>query len=155
MDRVTAMILGAPSIREVIAFPKNRSAFCPLTGAPAPVAQQQLAELGLLDLGGSAALPGAEQKSDQIGSLSWVSRIGVKDDERISIATALKSAARLAGIVDTRAGDEEPLYSVVEPANHTRDGDEAKICPLALNGELLKNAPACKGDYFKVASIIE
>ena len=155
MDRVTAMILGAPSIREVIAFPKNRSAFCPLTGAPAPVAQQQLAELGLLDLGGSAALPGAEQKSDQIGSLSWVSRIGVKDDERISIATALESAVRLAGIVDTRAGDEEPLYSVVEPANYTRDGDEAKICPLALNGELLKNAPACKGDYFKVASIIE
>ena len=155
MDRVTAMILGAPSIREVIAFPKNRSAFCPLTGAPAPVAQQQLAELGLLDLGGSAALPGAEQKSDQIGSLSWVSRIGVKDDERISIATALESAARLAGIVDTRAGDEEPLYSVVEPANYTRDGDEAKICPLALNGELLKNAPACKGDYFKVAAVLE
>ena len=155
MDRVTAMILGAPSIREVIAFPKNRSAFCPLTGAPAPVAQQQLAELGLLDLGGSAALPGAEQKSDQIGSLSWVSRIGVKDDERISIATALESAVRLAGIVDTRAGDEEPLYSVVEPVNCTRDGDEAKICPLALNGELLKNAPACKGDYFKVAAVLE
>ena len=155
MDRVTAMILGAPSIREVIAFPKNRSAFCPLTGAPAPVAQQQLAELGLLDLGGSAALPGAEQKSDQIGSLSWVSRIGVKDDERISIATALKSAARLAGILDTRAGDEEPLYSVVEPANCTREGDEAKTCPLALNGELLKNAPACKGDYFKVAAVLE
>ena len=155
MDRVTAMILGAPSIREVIAFPKNRSAFCPLTGAPAPVAQQQLAELGLLDLGGSAALPGAEQKSDQIGSLSWVSRIGVKDDERISIATALKSAARLARIVDTRAGNEEPLYSVVEPANYTRDGGNAKICPLALNGELLKNAPACKGDYFKVAAVLE
>ena len=155
MDRVTAMILGTPSIREVIAFPKNRSAFCPLTGAPAPVAQQQLAELGLLDLGGSAALPGAEQKSDQIGSLSWVSRIGVKDDERISIATALKSAARLARIVDTRAGNEEPLYSVVEPANYTRDGGNAKICPLALNGELLKNAPACKGDYFKVAAVLE
>ena len=155
MDRVTAMILGAPSIREVIAFPKNRSAFCPLTGAPAPVAQQQLAELGLLDLGRSAALPGAQQKSDQIGSLSWVSRIGVKNDERISIATALKSAARLARIVDTRAGNEEPLYSVVEPANYTRDGDEAKICPLALNGELLKNAPACKGDYFKVAAVLE
>ena len=155
MDRVTAMILGAPSIREVIAFPKNRSAFCPLTGAPAPVAQQQLAELGLLDLGGSAALPGAEQKSDQIGSLSWVSRIGVKNDERISIATALKSAARLARIVDTRAGNEEPLYSVVEPANYTRDGGNAKICPLALNGELLKNAPACKGDYFKVAAVLE
>jgi len=80
---------------------------------------------------------------------------GVKNDERISIATALKSAARLARIVDTRAGNEEPLYSVVEPANYTRDGGNAKICPLALNGELLKNAPACKGDYFKVAAVLE
>ena len=155
MDRVTAMILGAASIREVIAFPKNRSAFCPLTGAPAPVARRQLAELGLLNLGESADLPGAEKKSDQIGSLSWVSRIGVGDDERLSITTALESAARLAGTVDARAGDEEPLYSVVEPANRTREGDEAKTSPLALNGELLKNAPACKGDYFKVAAVLE
>jgi aspartyl-tRNA synthetase len=46
LDRVAAMILGAPSIREVIAFPKKRSAFCPLTQAPAKVSPQQLAELG-------------------------------------------------------------------------------------------------------------
>ncbi|MEA1926708.1 MAG: aspartate--tRNA ligase [Candidatus Auribacterota bacterium] len=155
MDRVTAMILGAPSIREVIAFPKNRSAFCPLTGAPAPVARGQLAELGLLNQGESADLPGAEQKTDPIGSLSWVSRIGVEEKERPSITTALESAARLAGIVNGRGGDEEPLYSVVEPVNRTREGDEAKNSPLALDGELLKNAPACKGDYFKVAAVLE
>ncbi|MBU2497802.1 MAG: aspartate--tRNA ligase, partial [Proteobacteria bacterium] len=48
LDRVIAMILKTPSIREVIAFPKNRSAFCPLTQAPAFVEKQQLEELGLL-----------------------------------------------------------------------------------------------------------
>ena len=51
MDRVVAMILGTPSIRDVIAFPKNRSASCPLTGAPSQVARRQLSELGLLRLG--------------------------------------------------------------------------------------------------------
>ncbi|MFA5400108.1 MAG: aspartate--tRNA ligase [Dehalococcoidia bacterium] len=52
MDRTVSMILQTPSIREVIAFPKNRSAACPLTGAPSTVKREQLAELGLLNLGG-------------------------------------------------------------------------------------------------------
>ena len=60
MDRVVAMILGTPSIRDVIAFPKNRSASCPLTGAPSQVARRQLDELGLLRLG--ARLRREEQK---------------------------------------------------------------------------------------------
>ena len=41
------MILGTSSIREVIAFPKNRSAFCPLTKAPSYMDDSQLEELGL------------------------------------------------------------------------------------------------------------
>ena len=49
MDRVVSMILGTASIRDVIAFPKNRSASCPLTEAPSPVSDRQLAEAGLLD----------------------------------------------------------------------------------------------------------
>lgn len=50
MDRVVSMILGTDSIREVIAFPKNRKAFCPLSEAPSPVSRRQLSDLGLLDL---------------------------------------------------------------------------------------------------------
>jgi len=48
MDRVASMVLGTSSIREVMAFPKNRSAYCPLTDAPAMVPQKHLTELGLL-----------------------------------------------------------------------------------------------------------
>ncbi|HEX9910920.1 MAG TPA: aspartate--tRNA ligase, partial [Desulfatiglandales bacterium] len=47
LDRVIAMILKASSIREIIAFPKNRSAFCPLSEAPSFVESSQLKELGL------------------------------------------------------------------------------------------------------------
>lgn len=49
MDRVVSMILGTSSIRDVIAFPKNRSASCPLSEAPSPVSDRQLAEAGLLE----------------------------------------------------------------------------------------------------------
>lgn len=156
MDRVTAMILGTPSIRDVIAFPKNRSAFCPLSKAPSFVTRSQLAELGLLNLGGEKSLPGAEQESDPLDALAWVSRIGLTEAERPAIAAALKKAEMLAEEIDRNAGDEEPLFTVLEDIqNNGRPGDEARICPLATNGELLKNAPAIKGDYFKVANILE
>jgi aspartyl-tRNA synthetase len=47
LDRIVAQLAGRESIREVIAFPKAASGADPLTGAPAPVDQQQLRELGL------------------------------------------------------------------------------------------------------------
>ena len=45
LDRVTMLICGAQSIRDVIAFPKVQNASCPLTNAPDPVDAKQLAEL--------------------------------------------------------------------------------------------------------------
>lgn len=48
LDRIVAIMAGEESIREVIAFPKTQSAFCPLTEAPAEVDNIQLEELGIL-----------------------------------------------------------------------------------------------------------
>ena len=155
IDRVVAMILGTSSIREVIAFPKNRSAFCPLTQAPSEVAREQLAELGLLDMGGMQPLPGTGEQQDVVDLLSWVSRIGIGAEERHSIADAVEEAKALAELVDGRAGEEEPLFSVVVLANRTRDGNVPRISTLAEKGEIFKNAPSEKGKYFKVASILE
>jgi aspartyl-tRNA synthetase len=47
IDRIVALIAGRENIREVIAFPKATSGGDPLTGAPAPVDDAQLRELGL------------------------------------------------------------------------------------------------------------
>ncbi len=47
IDRIVALLAGADSIREAIAFPKAASGADPLTGAPAPVDPAQLRELGL------------------------------------------------------------------------------------------------------------
>ena len=47
LDRIVALIAGRESIRDVIAFPKTSTGSDPLTGAPAPVDQRQLRELGL------------------------------------------------------------------------------------------------------------
>ena len=47
IDRVAMLLAGRDNIREVIAFPKTQSASDPLTGAPMPIAAEQLAELHL------------------------------------------------------------------------------------------------------------
>jgi aspartyl-tRNA synthetase len=48
VDRLCALLAGAESIRDVIAFPKTQKATCPLTEAPSTVSAQQLADLALL-----------------------------------------------------------------------------------------------------------
>ncbi|WP_278264212.1 aspartate--tRNA ligase [Nocardia sp. AG03] len=46
-DRITALLAGEDSIREVIAFPKTGGGVDPLTDAPAPITPQQRKEAGI------------------------------------------------------------------------------------------------------------
>ena len=46
-DRVVALMLHQPDIREVIAFPKNKSAECPMDGSPGNIDDIQMKELNL------------------------------------------------------------------------------------------------------------
>jgi aspartyl-tRNA synthetase len=47
VDRIVTLLAGRDSIRDAIAFPKAASGADPLTGAPAPVDERQLRELGI------------------------------------------------------------------------------------------------------------
>ncbi len=46
-DRITALLAGTESIREVIAFPKSGGGVDPLTAAPAPITAEQRKEAGV------------------------------------------------------------------------------------------------------------
>jgi aspartyl-tRNA synthetase len=47
LDRITAILAGAASIRDVIAFPKTQKAVCVMTEAPSRVSPAQLKELSI------------------------------------------------------------------------------------------------------------
>jgi aspartyl-tRNA synthetase len=47
LERFVALLAGESNIREVVAFPKTASGSEPMTGAPTPIAEDILAELGI------------------------------------------------------------------------------------------------------------
>jgi len=47
LDRITTILVGEDSIREVIAFPKTTSSACPMTNSPSEIDEKQLEELKL------------------------------------------------------------------------------------------------------------
>jgi aspartyl-tRNA synthetase len=54
IDRIVTLLAGRETIRDAIAFPKSATGADPLTGAPAPVDEAQMRELGLRAAPGAA-----------------------------------------------------------------------------------------------------
>jgi len=168
LDRVIAMILKASSIREVIAFPKNRSAFCPLSQAPSFVEGSQLKELGL-------AIPLAGFASEKTSRPDVQTEPAPYDSEKIS-PHRVKHIAKLARLKLTDSEVllyQKDLNSILEYVETLRDLDAENVRPMShvipmknvwredkpgkpgKAEEILSNAPAREKDFFKVPKIIE
>ncbi|MFO7785199.1 MAG: aspartate--tRNA ligase [Thermodesulfobacteriota bacterium] len=167
LDRVVAMILGTASIRDVMAFPKNRSALCPLTRAPSAGDPAQLNELHI-SLKTEIRGPGhhREQLRDtengapskagisraEVDHVARLARLRLCDEEvemfQRDLASVLDYAASLEEI-DTN--DVEPMSHALEMSNVWRD-DEGIL--FSDQEEILSAAPDREEDLFKVPKIL-
>jgi aspartyl-tRNA synthetase len=171
MDRVISMILNTSSIRDVIAFPKNRRAFCPLTRAPNLADRAQLDELGLMeglkgikasiyeggldgddDTGGYA--PKREKISiEEVKHVAKLARLSLTGEEtekyRADLNSILDYVAALENLDTT---DVAPMSHVLEMKNVWRND---KPVERENPQELLKNAPEREEAYYRVPKILE
>jgi aspartyl-tRNA synthetase len=173
LDRVIAMILGTPSIRDVIAFPKNRRAFCPLTEAPSFADDTQLEELALNTRSGAGPVESADG-------------IKTSSDDRTSSAKNVKSEKistqevnHVAKLARLELSDQEATFfqkdlnSILDYVETLKDLDTDHVSPMShvleINnvwrddrprdqketGPLLENAPMREKGYYKVPKILE
>ena len=167
MDRVIAMILRASSIREVMAFPKNRNASCPLTHAPSLAEKSQLKELGIIngsDIKTSIGrprtstgkdLPGYSRKKISGKEVNHVAKLAQlslsKSESRLyqnDLNVVLQHFEALQGLDTEKV---VPMSHVLELKNVWREdkpGKEKEKDPL------LSNAPMKERNYFKVPKIL-
>jgi len=167
LDRVAAMILGTHSIRDVIAFPKNRSALCPLTRAPSPAEPSQLEELHIgtgglkaADAGetsrGAAASDRARDKGitgREVRHVAKLARLRLGPEETEMFQRDLSSVLEyVKSINEVETADVRPMSHVLEARNVWREDEEA---PGDGAASVLDDAPEREDDYFKVPRILE
>jgi aspartyl-tRNA synthetase len=168
LDRVIAMILKASSIREVIAFPKNRSAFCPLSEAPSFVEGSQLKELGLAVSGAGFAhetSSGASVKTetaasyserispDHVRHIAKLARLKLSDPEVLLYQKDLNSILEYVETLrELDAENVRPMSHVMPMKNVWREDKPGKA---GKPEEILSNAPEREKDFFKVPKILE
>jgi aspartyl-tRNA synthetase len=168
LDRVIAMILKASSIREVIAFPKNRSAYCPLSEAPSSVEAFQLKELGLAaPLAGFAhertpralfeteTAPSFSERisPDHVRHIAKLARLKLTDSEVLLYQKDLNSILEYVETLrELEAENVRPMSHVIPMKNVWREDKPGKA---GKPEEILSNAPAREKTFFKVPKIIE
>jgi len=168
LDRVIAMILKASSIREVIAFPKNRSAYCPLSEAPSFVEGSQLKELGLVvpvagfpyerapraPLTSEAATSFSGRISpEHVRHIAKLARLKLTDSEVLLYQKDLNSVLEYVETLrELDAENVRPMSHVIPMKNVWREDKPGKA---GKPEEILSNAPTREKDFFKVPKIIE
>jgi aspartyl-tRNA synthetase len=165
LDRVAAMIVGASSIREVIAFPKNRSAYCPLTQAPSFVSDLQLKELGLSGHavddapGRTSARRGpsnggaGEISLEHVRHIAKLARLTLADEEALSYRKDLNSILQyVEALQEVNTESVKPMSHVQPMTNVWRDDKPGKC---DSSDSILDGAPVREGNFFKVPKIIE
>lgn len=157
LDRLAMQMLEAESLRDVIAFPKNKDAVCPMTQAPNVVDPQQLEVLGLAALlskeGTGKAVQKRQRPKIDVENVANLSKLLLSPEEKEAAAKDMEEIVEFAN--QLQAIDTENIPAAAHTARLTnvfREDIPQTSCPRQL---LLENAPEQHDGCVFVPQVVE
>ena len=157
LDRLAMQMLEAESLRDVIAFPKNKDAVCPMTQAPNVVDPQQLEVLGLAALlskeGTGKAVQKRQRPKIDVENVANLSKLLLSPEEKEAAAKDMEEIVEFAN--QLQAIDTENIPAAAHTAKLTnvfREDIPQMSCPREL---LLENAPEQHDGCVFVPQVVE
>lgn len=152
LDRLVMLMLGADSLREVIAFPKNKEAVCVMTGAPDYVDDEQLDVLGLNKMEQTSVKAGrkASVKMD-LDNIAMLARLNIPPEERGRLERDMQDIINMAGRLEEIETDRE-MVNISGLVNVMRPDEPGSAWE---RDSLLENAPTKTEQYILVPRVIE
>jgi len=157
LDRLVMMMIGAQSLREIIAFPKIKDGSCPLTDAPDLVDPVQLEILGLnvanTSTGEANRVKQVSSPSIDVDNVAALAKLYLTDEEKTSMAREMQDIIGFANQLSQVDTASIQITAHVMPIENVFRQDVPGT--VFTRDELLENAPQKQDGYIFVPQVVE